>query len=188
MTPNYTLSPLSRVVVRKTHAVHAARKLKDAATRKLRKDGEIQKLAMLGSQSMPCLVKTTPEHPHHDAQESVRSIDHTPSERKAPPSIAASKLPAQLSSLATSSSTSSLPPSFGATESLINSQAALLAAVSAAGLYGAAPPRAHDYKHRHDDAKHHSTSLNATQQKKKAALNRRKRRKILLLLTQTRNG
>ncbi|KAE9015800.1 hypothetical protein PR001_g13497 [Phytophthora rubi] len=174
MAPNYTLSPLSRVVVRKTHAVHAARKFKDAATRKLRRDGDIHKLVMLGSQSLPSLVRTTPEH---EPQESVRSIDHIPNERKAAPSIAASKAPVQLSSLASSSSTPSLPPSFGATENAINSQAALLAAVSAAGLYGAAPPRAQDYKHRHDDAKHHSISLNATQQKKKAALDRRKKEK-----------
>ncbi|KAG6599604.1 Serine/threonine-protein phosphatase [Phytophthora cinnamomi] len=170
VAPNYTLSPLSRVVVRKTHAVHAARKFKDAATRKLRNNGgDIQKLMMLGSQSSPCLVKATPEH---DPQESVRSIDHASIERKAAPLAAVSKPPAQLSSLASSSSTSSLPPTFGA-ENIINSQAALVAAVSAAGLYGAAPPRAQYYMH---DAKQSSTSLNATQQKKKAALNRRKKK------------
>ncbi|ETO83166.1 hypothetical protein F444_02755 [Phytophthora nicotianae P1976] len=149
IAPSYTLSPLSRVVIRKAHAVQVARKLKDATTRK-RKDHEIQSRGMLGSQSSPSLTKPT--------------LDSEPqkSEKKTRP-------PPQLVSLSTSTSTSSLS-SFSANSSTIDNQAALLAAVSAAGLYGAAPPRRY-----RTDAKGNSVSLNV-KEKKRAAKTRRKER------------
>ncbi|GMF42504.1 unnamed protein product [Phytophthora fragariaefolia] len=171
------LSPLSRVVVRKTHAVHAARKFKDVAARRLRKDGDFHKLVMLGSQSSPCLVKTAPKH---ETQESVRSFDHRPNVHKAASIAPVSKPLLQVSNLTTSSSSPSLPPSFGANGNTIQAQVALVAAVSAAGLYGAVPPRANDYMHRLDDAKQSSTLLNTTQQKKRAAMNRKKENEALL--------
>ncbi|KAH7487626.1 uncharacterized protein KRP23_2834 [Phytophthora ramorum] len=165
--PNCTLSPLSHVVARKTHAVQAARKFRNAATRKLGKDGSVQKLAMLGSQSSPCLTKAAPTAGGTEQQEYVRSIDNSAAAQPA----AVSKPPSQLTSLTASTSTCSLPSSLGVHDSSINSRAALVAAVSAAGLYGAAPPR-----HWLDDAKI-TMSLNAKQQKKRAAMNRAKKEK-----------
>ncbi|GMF12867.1 unnamed protein product [Phytophthora lilii] len=180
--PNYTLSPLSRVVVRKTHAVHAARTFKDAATRKLRKDVDIQKLVMVGSQSSPCLTKATLDS---EPQETVRSTDHSlSSEKKTTHPAASSKPPSQLSSLPMSTSTSSLPSAVAKQDSSSNSQAALLAAVSAAGLYGTAPPRVQGHMHRLDDSKSSGISLTAAQEKKRAAMNRRKKQQATLLSDQ----
>ncbi|KAG7377376.1 ARM protein [Phytophthora pseudosyringae] len=171
---NYPLSPLSRVVAKKTHAAHVARKFKDSARRKSRKDGDIHKLLMLGSKSSPCLTKTTSDsEPTGSARRGI--TDHAPSERKTPQPAPMSRPPSQLASLSVSTSTSSLPTWFGASETTIDSQAALLAAVSAAGLYGAPPPRVQDCKNRLDDSKGAATSLNAKQQKKKAAVNRRRK-------------
>jgi hypothetical protein len=170
MVPNYTLSPLSRAIVRKTHAVHAARKFKDVAARK-RNNVDVRKLVMLGSQSSPCLTKSSPEC---EPQETVRSSDHASSERKIAQPGLVSRPPSQLSSLAPSTSTSSLPTSFGGSERTIDTQAALVAAVSAAGLYGA---RVQGAKPRLDDAKSSSLSLAAKQQKKRAAIERKRREK-----------
>ncbi|KAI9985294.1 hypothetical protein PInf_004620 [Phytophthora infestans] len=150
MSPSYALSPLSRVVIRKAHAVQVARKLKDATTRK-RKEGDSQTRSMLGSQSSPSLSKFTLTSEPHKIEKKTRP-------------------PLQLASLSASTSTSSLS-SLGANENIIDAQTALLAAVSAAGIYGAAPPR----RPRFDEAKSNSISLKA-KQKKRAAKTRRKER------------
>ncbi|KAF1773976.1 Armadillo-type fold [Phytophthora cactorum] len=150
IAPSYTLSPLSRVVIRKAHAVQVARKLKDATTRK-RRDGDSQTRAMLGSQSSPCFAK------------SALDSELQKNEKKTTQAALASRPPSQLASLSVSTSTSSLPSPLSAN---VHSQAALLAAVSAAGLYGAAPRRG--------GAKSNSASLNAKQQKKRTDKTRRK--------------
>ncbi|KAG2770126.1 hypothetical protein PC129_g9361 [Phytophthora cactorum] len=144
IAPSYTLSPLSRVVIRKAHAVQVARKLKDATTRK-RRDGDSQTRAMLGSQSSPCFAK------------SALDSELQKNEKKTTQAALASRPPSQLASLSVSTSTLSAN---------VHSQAALLAAVSAAGLYGAAPRRG--------GAKSNSASLNAKQQKKRTDKTRRK--------------
>ncbi|KAG1689088.1 hypothetical protein DVH05_002857 [Phytophthora capsici] len=154
VTPTYTLSPLSRVITRRTHAVHAARKFKDGTTRKAKNGGDIEKLVLLGSQSSPCL--TSESDPH----EVGKCTEIHTSERKSSQPAPVSRPPSQLTSLSVSASTST------GNESLIDSQAALLAAVSAAGLYGAAPTRL-------DDSKRYKALLNA-KQKKRAAMNRKK--------------
>ncbi|KAL3659251.1 hypothetical protein V7S43_015829 [Phytophthora oleae] len=157
ITPSYTLSPLTRVVARKTHAVHVARKFKDVTTRKLKKRGEIEKLVLLGSQSSPCLVSDS---------DSMRSSEPHSSERKSSQPASVSRPPSQLTSLSVSTSTSCLS---AANANSLDSQAALLAAVSAAGLYGAARPRL-------DDSKGYTASQNA-KQKKRVAMNRKKEQK-----------
>ncbi|KAK1942449.1 hypothetical protein P3T76_005948 [Phytophthora citrophthora] len=159
-TPGYTLSPLTRVVTRRTHAVHAARKFKDVATRKVKKGGDIEKLVLLGSQSSPCLTSES------DRQETIKcSVPHT-SERKSSQPAPVSRPPSQLTSLSVSAPSSLLQ---SGNENSIDSQAALLAAVSASGLYGA----------RLDDSKGYKASLNA-KQKKRAAMNRKKEQKATI--------
>ncbi|OWZ24852.1 hypothetical protein PHMEG_00033 [Phytophthora megakarya] len=152
--PNYTLS---RVILRKTHASHAARKLKQVATKKRREIGDNHKGFMHESQSTPCLPKTALDI------DSPQFKDHVSSERKLSRTF---KGPTQLTKLSASASTASLS-SCGSSDNTIDTQAALLAAVSAAGLYGATPLR--KYHMPRLDAKGNDSVLKAKQHKKRAS-------------------